>query len=271
MRRLSALPLLVREDLLKDIAAAGGDRIERIKKEIESKRGEEDRRARRGARYDEFARAVGLSPASDLEAFLDNLKLLQTEQARAEAQHAARQNDLTEAAVELRNLREKHSELQAELLSLRGRRSNIPRNMLDLRAELCRNAGLLEEDLPFAGELIAVREEERDWEGAIERMLHGFGLSLLVADGDYARVSEWVDRTHLHGRLVYYRVAVRISSQNAAPNPASVTHKVGIKPESSSFYGFLESKLNALFPHICCETMEGVPERTICADALRPD
>jgi uncharacterized protein YPO0396 len=248
-----------REDLLKDIAAAGGDRIERIKKEMEAKQGEKDRRARRGARYDEFAQAVGLPPASDAEAFLDNHKLIQTEQAGAEARHAARQNDLTEAAVELRGLREKHSELQAELLSLRGRRSNIPRNTLDLRAELCRSTGLPEQELPFAGELIQVRDEERDWEAAVERMLHGFGLSLLVADRDYARVSEWVDRTHLHGRLVYYRVAVRPArqntAQNAAPNLASVTHKVGIKPESA-FYGFLESKLNALFPHICCESME---------------
>ena len=51
--------------------------------------------------------------------------------------------------------------------------------------------------MPFAGELIQVRDEERDWEGAAERLLRGFGLSLLVPDAHYAAVGDWVDRTHL--------------------------------------------------------------------------
>ena len=42
-------------------------------------------------------------------------------------------------------------------------------------------------------------EDEQDWEGAAERLLHNFGLSLLVPDTHYQRVSDWVDRTHLRG------------------------------------------------------------------------
>jgi uncharacterized protein YPO0396 len=60
--------------------------------------------------------------------------------------------------------------------------------------------------MPYAGELIQVRDDERDWEGAAERLLRGFGLSLLVPDAHYAAVSDWVDRTQLKGRLVYFRV-----------------------------------------------------------------
>ena len=60
--------------------------------------------------------------------------------------------------------------------------------------------------MPFAGELLQVREEERDWEGAAERLLRSFGLSLLVPDECYARVAGWVDAKHLGGRLVYFRV-----------------------------------------------------------------
>jgi len=33
-----------------------------------------------------------------------------------------------------------------------------------------------------------------------------FGLSLLVPEGQYRRVSNYVDKTDLKGRLVYYRV-----------------------------------------------------------------
>jgi uncharacterized protein YPO0396 len=74
------------------------------------------------------------------------------------------------------------------------------------RIETLREALSIEETvLSFAGELIEVRGEERDWEGAAERLLHGFAQSLLVPDALYAQVSDWVDRTHLAG-LVYFRV-----------------------------------------------------------------
>ena len=38
------------------------------------------------------------------------------------------------------------------------------------------------------------------------RVLQGFAQSLLVDERHYAQVSDWVNRTHLGTRLVYYRV-----------------------------------------------------------------
>mgnify|MGYP007083314007 CR=1 FL=1 len=69
--------------------------------------------------------------------------------------------------------------------------------------------------MPFAGELIEVRDSERDWEGAIERLLRNFGLSLLVPEAQYKAVAEWIDRTQLKGRLVYF--SVRPPKQVEAP------------------------------------------------------
>lgn len=59
-----------------------------------------------------------------------------------------------------------------------------------MRDALCAQLGLDADDMPFAGELLQVREDERDWEGAAERLLHGFGLSLLVPDDHYPTVAE---------------------------------------------------------------------------------
>ena len=137
---------------------------------------------------------------------------------------------------------EQYDELQAELESLSQRRSNLPRQMLELRAGISRATGVREEDVPFAGELLQVRDDERDWEGAIERLLHGFGLALLVRDEQYARVAEWVDRTHLGGRLVYYRVLKARAGDRAALYPASLVNKVAIKPESD-FYSWLDAEV----------------------------
>src|SRR5207253_1169839 len=135
------------------------------------------------------------------------------------------------------------------------RRSNIPRQSLELRAALCRTMELPEEELRFAGELLQVPPEHAAWEGAIERLLHGFGLSLLARDDHYGRVAEWVDRTQLGGRLVYFRVLRAKPVDHAALHPASLAHKIQIKPDPV-FYGWLEAELAGRFNYACCDTLD---------------
>ena len=45
------------------------------------------------------------------------------------------------------------------------------------------------DELPFAGELMEVKTEFREWTGAIERLLHQFGVSLLVPEKHYLSVA----------------------------------------------------------------------------------
>src|SRR5207245_6858501 len=103
-----------------------------------------------------------------------------------------------------------------------------------MRAAVCAALDMHEADMPFAGELIQVRDDERDWEGAAERLLRNFGLSLLVPDVHYAAVSTWVDNTQLKGRLVYFRVrpARKDSRADTAMHPDSLARKLAIKPDS---------------------------------------
>ena len=244
-----------RDDIKKDIAQNGGDRIERIKREVAEKEAEKDRRERRARQYDGLATAVGLRSVTDFEAFHENRMVVKTALEDLASQQAEKQNARADAEYDLRSLREQHDETQAELASLRQRRSNIPRHMLDLRGRLCFSLGLNEEVLPFSGELIQVRPEARDWEGAIERLLHGFGLSILVADVHYARVADWVNQNHLSGRLVYYRVRQHEASARGAARPTPLLTKVDLKSDSL-FYGWLESQFAARFSHVCCDTLD---------------
>src|SRR5260370_38535447 len=104
--------------------------------------------------------------------------------------------------------------------------------MLAIRDSLCRELNVDEDRFPFAGELIQVREEEAAWEGAIERVLHNYALSLLVPDEDYARVAEWGERTHLGGRLVYYRVSGRHGARPSDLNASSLVVELATRPRS---------------------------------------
>jgi uncharacterized protein YPO0396 len=194
------------DELKRSIAANGGDRLEGLAIEISKKDQELRVRERKAQHYAELMRVIGESPAEDEFGFLSQRQRFLVLAEAARAQDVGLQNDLTEHSVSLRQGKQEHDDLFAEINSLKVRRSNIPADQVTMRATLCEALGLSEEDMPFAGELLQVRDDERDWEGAAERLLRNFGLSLLVPDAHYAEVADWVDRTHLRGRLVYFRV-----------------------------------------------------------------
>jgi uncharacterized protein YPO0396 len=260
-----------RDAIRQAIAENGGDRIEKIKREIADKSAQREERAKRAARYDERARAAGLPAATDADVFLANQQAIREGRALAEQSLAEAQNALTEAAVELRQMQERYDDLEAELQSLYQRRSNIPRQFLEIRRELCEATELREEELPFVGELLQVRPEESAWEGAIERLLHGFGLSLLVRDEHYRKAAEWVDRTHLGGRLVYFRVLHARAADHTRLHPASLVTKIAIRPESGS-YQWLDGELADRFNYACCDTLEEFrrePLAVTCAGQIK--
>ena len=244
-----------RDSIRQAIAQHGGDRIERIKRDIADKRTQKEERARRATQYDARAKALELPGATGADTFAANQRAIREGRTESEAAQAEAQNALTEAGVEVRQLQEQWGELEAELQSLYRRRSNIPRQILEMRSELCRTTGISEDDILFAGELLQVRAEEREWEGAIERLLHNFALSLLVRDVHYARVAEWVDRTHLGGRLVYFRVLKVRAADHAALPASSLASKISVKPESG-FYDWIDAELAARFNYSCCETLD---------------
>ncbi|MFZ3017172.1 MAG: SbcC/MukB-like Walker B domain-containing protein [Gallionella sp.] len=244
-----------RDDLKRAIAENGGDRIERITADIQAKEQEKSGKLARAERYAALAQCLEIVPAHDVDGFVGNRHRLAELRESCQTQDAELQNRQTEAGVDLRGLKQEHETITAELVSLRKRRSNIPEAQIAIRRMLCATLGVAEDSMPFAGELIQVRDGEAAWEGAAERLLHSFGVSLLVPENHYAEVAAWVDQTHLKGRLVYYRVREAKMEERAAAHPDSLVRKLAVKPDST-FYGWLEGELARRFDYTCCETME---------------
>jgi len=245
-----------RDQLKRDIADHGGNRLTWINTEINAKEAEKNRRFQRAERYAELARELGLLAMTGPERFVSNRGVCETLAVNLRNKEAVQQNRYTEAGVDLRTQKNEHKLLEQELTGLRARRSNIDEAQVAIRHTLCSALKLEVAALPFAGELIQVRPEEKLWEGAAERLLHQFGLSLLVPDVHYAAVAEWVDRNSLHGRLVYYRVReLSIDTYSVqVTSAASLTRKLLIKPDSP-FYAWLEQELARRFDYVCCEDL----------------
>ncbi|MFA5906431.1 MAG: ATP-binding protein, partial [Desulfobacula sp.] len=240
-----------RDDLKQAIAENGGDRLERIRSEISRLSREKEKRQDQAGRYADLALNLSLKAVNIRDDFDDNARQIMDRQHILKRKDADLQNRRTDAEVEFRTLKSNHDELALELESLSRRKSNIHTQQIRIRNDLCTHLTLPENTLPFAGELIQVREEAKAWEGSAERLLHNFGLSLLVSETYYKDVAAWVDTTHLKGRLVYY--LVRMDGKEAAHDlhPESLVKKLSIKPDSP-FYDWLERELADRFDYACC-------------------
>ncbi|MDQ3287223.1 MAG: ATP-dependent exonuclease SbcCD, C subunit-like protein [Pseudomonadota bacterium] len=243
------------DELRQAIRENGGDRLERLAVEIRTREKLRDERQARARRYAELTSVLGQAAATDAAAFDTQRQAFGTLGETLREQDAEQQNKLTEFEVELRQGRGDHDALQAEIDSLKRRRSNIDDRQIRIREALCAAIGVEAEAMPFAGELIQVREEDREWEGAAERLLHGFGLSLLVSDAHYRAVVDWVERSQLRGRLVYFHVRERRSRDLPELHRDSLVRKLSLKPDSP-LYDWMERELARRFDVACCATQD---------------
>lgn len=200
-------------------AGHGGDRIAEIERLVAAESTTRDGRRRRADEFSDLLSRVGLSDVEDAQQFTVRAEHVGRQLATVDSVGTDLQNRLTGLGVADRDLRQDLAELNAELVSLRGRESNIPSQNLAVRRALCAALDLPDDEIPFAGELIQVRPDSSQWEGAAERVLHGFGLSLLVAGEHYEAVADWIDSRHLGARVIYYRVP-----DNVVRQPAPAQH-----------------------------------------------
>jgi len=229
-----------------------GRRIAEIGRELDRLVEERDRRREKMARYAPLATGLGYDLPEDDLVFRRNREKTEVELETSEAGREIIVKQRDEVQAELRGHRQAAEGLRDELESLKRRTSSIPAGNLKLRAVLLEALDVEESDLPFAGELIRV--SDRAWEGASERILRGFGLSILVPDRLYRRVSDFVRKTDLRGRLVFFRVP-RESAAPPPPRERSLIRAVEVKSDSP-FRTWIDAELLRRYDYTRCDTME---------------
>ncbi len=255
-----------REDLIEARARAGGNRVAELERSIATARAEANSRKDRWGRFDTAVRAAEFEPVTDGAAF--TATVARVEQLTAELTTRREELDDERATLqgEKNDLLKDAAQIRAELTSLAGRTSNLPSSQLDVRAELCQALGLDETDLPFAGELLDVRDEFGQWRGAAERVLRGFALSLLVPQEHYDRVAAWVDANRLTyrrndgrvagSRLVYERVPARRIRLQHTETPGVLLLAETLDAADGTFHDYLRDQLSRRADHRCVETVE---------------
>ncbi|SDB85167.1 Uncharacterized protein YPO0396 [Sanguibacter gelidistatuariae] len=237
-------------------AGHGGDRLTQIEGEVARLDVLRAERERKAAEYRSNLAAAGLDPvdgASDFD-FRRGQILGQVSAEKTELRQV--ETAIGELDVDLREQKVVSREINDEITSLQGRTSSLPNRSLLLRAQVASELGLVEDDLPFAGELIAVRAEHQDWEGAAERVLRGFALSLLVPAEHYDAVSGWINANHLGQKLEYYRVPAGQRGRVETPSPGQWPQLADLlSVRESPLSGWLEQELARRAGLDCVDTL----------------
>ena len=240
-------------DLKLQLQKNGADRLEQLRREIENEQRQMQERQRAKQRYDELCTALELGKASSEHRFLKNREDAQSRFEHIEDETTKLQNEKVHHRVSLERYKEQNETLENEIAYLEARRSNIPPRIARIRDEMAEALGLESDDLPFAGELI--RSIDKAWQGATERVLHNFALSLLVESAHYEKVAAYVERTQLRGKLVYLKVNRDRTQVHEEIVPDSLLHKIEVKADSP-FAPALETMLLARFNIPCVTSLD---------------
>ena len=240
-------------DIRLELQKNGADRINSIESEIKHLSEVLQRVKSVNLRFNELIKELGYRAVSNEHAFLTLRNEIVKSYDGIEQDKTKLQNQITtESALQYR-YNEELEKLETEIVYLENNRSNIPQRVSKIRDKMAKELGLDIEDLPFIGELIEVKDKK--WHGAIERVMHNSALSVLVDAKFYDKVSNYVDKTNLKGRLVYLKVDTKEPAVTQGINtPQSLLYKIELKADTP-YYGALKSILHQKFDIPCVEDM----------------
>lgn len=238
----------------KEMWQNGGNRLHDAEKELKNCEKDLAQVMKQAENYRAYADVLGLSVPVVLEDFLTRRKELEDLLGELKAEYDALDAKKFEADSKEQEIAFQISADKTELASLLKRDSNIPAPFIAIRKDLCCDLKVAERDMPFAGEIMEVKPEEQKWEGALERLLGEFGVSLLVPESLYGKVIDWMEKHFLGRRMVYYRVDEYTPPVSMTDLPeTSAARKLHIKRDSP-YAGWLASELVHRFDHVCAET-----------------
>lgn len=192
----------------------GGGKIEIIKKEIEHLKSKLSDIISTASIYQIACQLLSVDETLEEGIFINNQSLIEQKLEQLNEELEITQN----AFVVIRSAKiqgvDRIKEINEEAQAIISRPdSNIDIKYQKLRDEMVEALDIDSDKFRFIGELIDVDENERAWQGAIERALGGLKTTLLVPDQDYALVTKWLNarQTGLHVRVQVVKTSQKVN------------------------------------------------------------
>lgn len=235
-----------------------GSKIKDLEKDIKSLERSRDLRKTRLDDYNKIAQIIEFNTNPSEETFKSNRETANAKKAELESKRQETDEELRQAKNTRDQISEQIEEGIVTIQALQKNKNNIAGREAEIRDQILEKIGATREEIPFIGELIKVREDAKEWELSIEKVLHNFALRLIVPEKYYNEINEYVNSTNLKGKITYQRYRGFTSIANMANKDIALNalvNKLEFKPKSI-YIDWLEDNITHQYNYACVNDLK---------------
>jgi len=183
---------------------AGGNSIEQLKAQLQQTDAFLNERKRNANDYVQLTKSLELNDRIDAPSLAKNHVLAEQMHQESNEAYKITEGIAWEIGVIARQKRIELNEILDEIQRVKNSPgSNIPGKYHEFRSELAEALDISEDELAFVAELVEVKKEQAQWQGAIERAIGSHRLRLFVPADLMDKALTWVNNRNnrLHVRL----------------------------------------------------------------------
>lgn len=231
--------------------------VQLIEQRILHETSHQDRKQHDHQQYIKLAKTLELQTDIDERSFKENLDYTRLLQYEWNEKTEALQQDKFSYKLKKEEALSIFNDLQEKIDSLLQRKNRLPQELVNARQQLINLLEVNEAILPFAGELMKVKEDSLHWEDSIERVLHNFSLQLLVPRRYHKQVNAFVHSHNLKARLVYQSIEEKQAGPAfyRLPERDSMLEKLEVK-EAGFYTKWIEQQLAERFNYFCTDDLD---------------
>lgn len=233
-----------------------GRQIKALKEEIGRLEQKKKNRQNKLNEYNKKAIEVGFSQNPTETLFAENREKAKKERDNCQVELIQKNKEAGLADIEKERIEREIEKNKDIIETLLKNKNNISGREAEIRDEILQAVGATTSEIPFIGELIRVKVDEKDWENSIEKILHNFGLRLIVPEKYYKAVCEYVNSHNLRGRIVYHRYEETSSLRGFQNSPANcLLNKLEFNTKSP-YWSWVEDTIADHYNYACVSDLE---------------
>ena len=228
---------------------SGGERIVSINEKLNFLQNELERKNGNLNSYKTLLKNASFSFSRDYKEFLKLKNKIKELLKNIEEKKEKINLKLDSLKYSFKKTNEELKNLEDEIFYLKQNKTNIPKFLSKIRDKIEKKVN---KKLYFTAELIEV--ENKMFEGAIERILRNFGMSLLVDNEIYEEVNKYVNNTYLNAKLVYLKIEDKKYSFFKEENKKLLINNISVK--ASKFKDYILQRIANEFDYMLCDNLE---------------
>ena len=216
--------------------------------------------SRRWAAYESLVTAQDLDVPDTADEFWNLREELTTQVTELMAKLERGREASTDAEYAQKVARMARDDAAKELRRVEHVGSALPESALAMRELICSTVGLDQKELPYVAELMDLRPDQSRWRTAVEKVLRGVGLRLLVPDRHYPAVLRFVNETNMRGRLQLHHVREKlVGAEPVDAEPHTLAGKLFVVDPKHVCAAEAADIVAAAGDHVCVDTPDLFP------------